>query len=845
MTFSASRLLGFSCVRHGAGRPGARPGRSTPRATNLALVEGIDNLAQALTVALTTPLGGDVFNVDFGFDGLNAIAEETVPVLVQERIRIAMVTLLQEGPARAAHRRRDSSRTGGSTNPGAGARELDVSVVFETVSGDTATLDLGKVKSPMADCDHRDRGHPGDRRGAGPHHRRAGLRPDRRRVRAQAVRAPAGGEAGAGTHDLRRRRRPHLGLGHPQDPRGHRAGRRAHLGCARRDVRQPVRLLGARRGAEPAGRGARPAAAVPAGARHDPPHARRCRTGSTSCSIPRGARLFTRRQPPRGHHRERGPDPRPAGPRTSPWRRSIPGPSTTSTPTSPRRGGNPQKIAFWNRDDTKLARVERTPPAPAPLESVVGDRAHPPADRRRAALAGHPLPRRCCCAPRARPGRSRRSASRHRWCRACAAWWCATAADSTSTCRSSAPSTSSSGVFGAERDIVSPNFFTVLVALTDAAIFEGPDGVRASVESVIEDLRPIGIYPRVQEAHRVFAGIAADLVVTGIPLPRTSTGVVNDSDAAKNFKRALLDRVQRYVDTLDFGEPVRFSEVTFALMSEPGLADVRNLRLLRSPPRLGEVKELGGRIFSELPLRREPDRGRERDRHVCRRLRADEDRLAATQEGVSMATYDASVKKALAVLSAGPHRPQGALLGRPARSSRRSGVRSDIRSGSSATTLSTRCTRSARSARRPGQHRPHGRDRPEAARHERRIQRHARFAGATSHLHRRRGRGQQRVRRAAARMTARIPGSSSSHRTGEISSASPTSRPSASRRASQPRGSARGGARASSAGGGASDRWHITATDIHEASFPRLNSVISRGFTHAVAFHGFDDPRTR
>jgi phage replication-related protein YjqB (UPF0714/DUF867 family) len=37
------------------------------------------------------------------------------------------------------------------------------------------------------------------------------------------------------------------------------------------------------------------------------------------------------------------------------------------------------------------------------------------------------------------------------------------------------------------------------------------------------------------------------------------------------------------------------------------------------------------------------------------------------------------------------------------------------------------------------------------------------------------------------------------------------------------------------------ERWHITSTDINEASFPRLNSVISRGFTHAVAFHGFDE----
>jgi len=39
--------------------------------------------------------------------------------------------------------------------------------------------------------------------------------------------------------------------------------------------------------------------------------------------------------------------------------------------------------------------------------------------------------------------------------------------------------------------------------------------------------------------------------------------------------------------------------------------------------------------------------------------------------------------------------------------------------------------------------------------------------------------------------------------------------------------------------GGAADRlFHITSTEIHEASFPRLGSVISRGFSHAVAFHG-------
>ena len=40
-------------------------------------------------------------------------------------------------------------------------------------------------------------------------------------------------------------------------------------------------------------------------------------------------------------------------------------------------------------------------------------------------------------------------------------------------------------------------------------------------------------------------------------------------------------------------------------------------------------------------------------------------------------------------------------------------------------------------------------------------------------------------------------------------------------------------------GGGAFTRWHITSTDLDEACFPRLGRVMGRGFTHAVAFHGF------
>jgi phage replication-related protein YjqB (UPF0714/DUF867 family) len=42
--------------------------------------------------------------------------------------------------------------------------------------------------------------------------------------------------------------------------------------------------------------------------------------------------------------------------------------------------------------------------------------------------------------------------------------------------------------------------------------------------------------------------------------------------------------------------------------------------------------------------------------------------------------------------------------------------------------------------------------------------------------------------------------------------------------------------------GGALKAWHITASAIHEQSFPLLNKIIGRGFTFAVAFHGFTDP---
>ncbi|MBZ4422793.1 baseplate J/gp47 family protein [Myxococcus sp. RHSTA-1-4] len=144
-------------------------------------------------------------------------------------------------------------------------------------------------------------------------------------------------------------------------------------------------------------------------------------------------------------------------------------------------------------------------------------------------------------------------------------------------------------LFGSERDLASPYYFDVVVATTDAAIWDGPDGLGAALASAMEDLRPIGIGARLQQADRVFVGLSGRLVVKGLPLPRTGQlDAVNTSAAAVALKQRLMQRVRRYVDALGFGEPVRASEVVWAMMSEPGVADVQNLQLLRFPPGYGD-----------------------------------------------------------------------------------------------------------------------------------------------------------------------------------------------------------------------------------------------------------------
>jgi hypothetical protein len=118
-----------------------------PGGLDLARVEALDNLGQALAVALTTLRGSDVFNVAFGFDGLNALAEETDPVMVRERVRVSVIQVLRKD-ARVRRILDVQLADGRLETPSRGpAGQLDVRVVFETISGDQATVDLGRLLS--------------------------------------------------------------------------------------------------------------------------------------------------------------------------------------------------------------------------------------------------------------------------------------------------------------------------------------------------------------------------------------------------------------------------------------------------------------------------------------------------------------------------------------------------------------------------------------------------------------------------------------------------------------------------------------------------------------------------
>jgi hypothetical protein len=139
--------------------PGADLGRDIVllvAAVDAATVSGFDNLAQSLQIALTTALGADPFNVAFGFDGVNAMADGTDAMLTRERVRVAIVQTLTRD--QRVRRIIDLKILDGRLDPQQGVdqtlspderveqwRRLAVDVAFEAVSGEQLNLNLAGV----------------------------------------------------------------------------------------------------------------------------------------------------------------------------------------------------------------------------------------------------------------------------------------------------------------------------------------------------------------------------------------------------------------------------------------------------------------------------------------------------------------------------------------------------------------------------------------------------------------------------------------------------------------------------------------------------------------------------
>ena len=114
---------------------------------DLERVEGMANLAQALTMAFTTGLGMDVFNVRFGFDGIRVLAEESNPIMARERIRVSAIQILQKDPRirRILEVTLHEGETEAERVSQRMLRELHLAMSFETITFEQVSLNLGKV----------------------------------------------------------------------------------------------------------------------------------------------------------------------------------------------------------------------------------------------------------------------------------------------------------------------------------------------------------------------------------------------------------------------------------------------------------------------------------------------------------------------------------------------------------------------------------------------------------------------------------------------------------------------------------------------------------------------------
>jgi phage-related baseplate assembly protein len=150
-------------------------------------------------------------------------------------------------------------------------------------------------------------------------------------------------------------------------------------------------------------------------------------------------------------------------------------------------------------------------------------------------------------------------------------------------------------LFSDERRIGEPYFFSVVVAHEFARPWRTEGSVTGLFEQVtaaIDRVRPVGIHPQVVEADHIEVGLRARLV--------TQPGY-----DAQVLVGALTERLAVDIGGLALGGDVLYSQVMRALVEQPGVSDVQDLRLRRCPPVFGRIT-LGGVPFATDPVEAGP-----------------------------------------------------------------------------------------------------------------------------------------------------------------------------------------------------------------------------------------------
>ncbi|MGW4848073.1 baseplate J/gp47 family protein [Nocardia brasiliensis] len=145
--------------------------------------------------------------------------------------------------------------------------------------------------------------------------------------------------------------------------------------------------------------------------------------------------------------------------------------------------------------------------------------------------------------------------------------------------------------FSGERKFGEPYFFDVVVAHEFARPWRSTGsvtGIYEQVKAQVDRVRPVGIYPNIIEANHIEVGLRA-------------TVIIDPGQDPNSLRAAVLDRLSRSLGILRLGSDVLFSQVMSLLVDQPGVLDVRDLRLRRYPPTLGRIT-FGAELFQADPI---------------------------------------------------------------------------------------------------------------------------------------------------------------------------------------------------------------------------------------------------